>query len=96
MIRWSLHTHSKHWQHFQSVFLSLAAGQIENLPWVQNGPVGFEKHIICKKQYMCRMMIILCQWDFSEQIEKLVGLLLYTSENCSIKLHARVHFVPSH
>jgi len=36
---------------------------------------------------MCRMMIILCQWDFSEQIEKLVRLLLYTSENCSRKFH---------
>jgi len=33
------------------------------------------------------MMIILCQWDFSEQIEKLVRLLLYTSENCSRKFH---------
>jgi hypothetical protein len=40
-----LHTHSEHRQHFQSVFLSLAVGQIEHLPWVQNGPVGFEKNI---------------------------------------------------
>ena len=45
---------------------------------------------------MCRMMIILCHWDFNEQIEKLVvRLLLYTSENCSRKYHACVHFVPS-
>jgi hypothetical protein len=42
-IEWSLHTRSEHWQHFQSVILSLAVGQIEHLPWVQNGPVGFEK-----------------------------------------------------
>ena len=38
-----------------------------------------------KKQYMCRIMIILCQWDISEQTEKLVRFLLYTSENCSRK-----------
>ena len=44
---------------------------------------------------MCRMMIILCQWDFNEQIEKLVRLLIYTSENCSRKFYAWVHFVPS-
>ena len=36
---------------------------------------------------MCRMMIILCQWDLNEQIGKLVRLLLYTSENCSRKFH---------
>jgi len=41
------------------------------------------------------MMIILSQWDLSEQIEKLVRLLLYTSENCSRKLHAWIRFVPS-
>jgi len=34
------------------------------------------------KQYLCQMMIVLCQWDFNEQIEKLVRLLLNTSENC--------------
>jgi hypothetical protein len=44
---------------------------------------------------MCQMMIILCQWNLNEQIEKLVGLLLYTSENYSRKFHAWVHFVPS-
>jgi len=38
------------------------------------------------------MMIILCQWDFSERIEKLVSLLLYTSENCSSKVNARGTF----
>jgi hypothetical protein len=27
-----LHTHFEHWQHFQSVFLTLAVGQIEHLP----------------------------------------------------------------
>jgi hypothetical protein len=55
----------------------------------------WKKHTICKKQYMCWMMIILCQWDFNEHTEKLVRLLLYTSENCSRKFHAWVHFVPS-
>ena len=30
-----------------------------------------------KKQYMCRMMIILCQRDCNEQIEKLIRMLLY-------------------
>jgi len=34
-------------------------------------------------------MIIFCQWDFNEQIEKLVRLLLYTSENCSRKFQLR-------
>ena len=79
-----MHTHSEHWEHLQSRFLFLAVGQIEHLPWVQNGPVGFEKkkHTIRKEQYMYRMMIILCQWDLSEQLENLVRLLLYTSENC--------------
>jgi len=43
---------------------------------------------------MCRMMIILCQWDFNEQIEKLVRLLLYTSENCTRKFYVWVYFVP--
>ena len=32
---------------------------------------------------MYRMMISLCQWDFNKNIEKLVRLLLYTSEKCS-------------
>jgi hypothetical protein len=44
---------------------------------------------------MCRVMVILCQWDFNEQIEKLVKLLLCTSENCSRKFRAWVRFVPS-
>jgi hypothetical protein len=30
-LQWPLHIHSEHWQHFQSVFLSLAVGQIEHL-----------------------------------------------------------------
>jgi hypothetical protein len=48
---------------------------------VQNGPAGFEKkHTTSKKQYMCRMMIMLCQWGFNEQIEKLVRLSLYQLE----------------
>ena len=81
LIQRSLYSHSEHWQHFQSVFLSLDVGQIGHLPWVQNGPVGFEKNTVRKEQYMYRMMIILCQWDCNEQIEKLVRLLLYTSEN---------------
>jgi len=30
-------------------------------------------------------MIILCQGDFREQLEKLVSLLLYITENCTEK-----------
>jgi hypothetical protein len=41
------------------------------------------------------MIIILCQWDFNKEAEKLVTLLLYTSENCSRKSHDWVHLVPS-
>jgi len=40
-------------------------------------------------------MTILCQWDFKEQTQKLIKLLLYTSKNCLRKDHAWVHFVPS-
>jgi hypothetical protein len=40
LLAWSLHTHSEHWEHFQSVAVTLAAGQIK-LTWVQNGPVRF-------------------------------------------------------
>jgi len=40
-------------------------------------------------------MIILFRRDSNEQVEKLVRLLLYTSENCSRKFHAWLHFVPS-
>jgi hypothetical protein len=32
--------------------------------------LGLKKHTTSKKQYMCRMMIMLCQWDFNEQIQK--------------------------
>ena len=42
---------------------------------------------------MCRMMVILCQWRFNEQTEKLVRLLLYTSEKRSRKFHAWVQSV---
>jgi hypothetical protein len=41
------------------------------------------------------MIIMLCQWDFNEQKEKLVRLLLCTSENYSIKFQDCVRFVPS-
>ena len=44
---------------------------------------------------MCQKVIILCQGDFNEQIEKLVRLLVYTGENCTRKFHAWIHFVPS-
>jgi len=43
---------------------------------------------------MCQIVNIFCQGDFSEQIEKLVRLLVYTGENCSRKFHAWEHFVP--
>jgi hypothetical protein len=51
--------------------------------------LDLKKYTVCKKQYMCRMVVIWCQWDFNEQTEKLVRLLLYTSENCSRKLFNR-------
>ena len=38
---------------------------------------------------MYQRMIIFWQWDFNEQIEKLIRLLLYTSENCSRKFQLR-------
>jgi hypothetical protein len=44
---------------------------------------------------MCRMMIMLCQWDFNKQTEKLVKLVLCTSEKCSTKFQDWVHVVPS-
>jgi hypothetical protein len=54
------------------------------LTWVQNNPDGFfKKSTTLKKQYICRVMIMLCQWDLSEQIEKLVTLLLCMSKKCS-------------
>jgi hypothetical protein len=31
--------------------------------------LDLEKHTIYKKQYMCQIMIILCQWDFNEQVK---------------------------
>jgi len=42
---------------------------------------------------MCRIMIILFQWDFNKKIQKLLILLLYTSANCSRKFHAWVQSV---
>jgi hypothetical protein len=57
--------------------------------------LNLKKHTTRNKQYMCRMIIMLCQWDFNKQIEKLVRLLLYTSETCSRKFQAWLHFVPS-
>jgi len=44
---------------------------------------------ICDKWWF-----FLCQWDLSEQTEKLVRMLLYTCENCSRKFHAWVHLYP--
>jgi hypothetical protein len=79
----SLHIHSEHWQHSHS------AGQIE-LTWVQNGPVVFEtvlKHSLRNDNF--------ASGDFIEQIEKLVRLLQYTTENCCREDQAWVHFVPS-
>jgi hypothetical protein len=54
-----------------------------------------KKHTTSKKQYTCRMMIMLCQWDFNEQTEKSVRLFLCTSEKCSRIFQALVHIVPS-
>jgi hypothetical protein len=49
MIEQSLHTHSEQWQHFQSVFLSLAVGQIQHLPRHSVG-FGEKKNIPCVKK----------------------------------------------
>jgi hypothetical protein len=54
-----------------------------------------KKHTTRKKYIMCPLMIMLCQWDFNEQIEKLVRFFLRTSEKCSRKFQAWVYFVPS-
>jgi hypothetical protein len=57
---------------FPVCFLSLALEQIE-LTRVQNDAVGLKNiYIILKKQYNLCKMIILCQADFQEQIEKIV------------------------
>jgi len=97
-----LHNPSEHWQQLKPVFLPLAVGQIEQLPWVQNGPVGCRNKKVHKKQHTHKATYTyvpsdecLCQWDLNEQIEKMVRMLLYNSENCSRKFHAWVHFVPS-
>jgi hypothetical protein len=92
LIEWSLHTHSEHWQHFESVFLFLAVVQI-GLTCVQNGPELEKKRFgTVKEQYTICIMIILCQGDFREQIEKLVRLLHCTTENCWGKDQVWVHF----
>jgi hypothetical protein len=57
--------------------------------------LDLEKNTTRKKTNTCRMMFMLCQWDFSELIEELVRMLLRTSENCSRKFQAWVHFVLS-
>jgi hypothetical protein len=46
-----------------------------------------------KKQYVPNDDV-LCQWDFAEQTEELVRLLLYTRENYSRKFHAWVYLDP--
>jgi hypothetical protein len=56
--------------------------------------LDLKKHTTRKKQHMCRMVIMLCQWDFNEQIEKLARLFLCSSENCSRKFQAWVHLYP--
>jgi hypothetical protein len=63
--------------------------------WVQNGPVGFEKTQHTTKTTHLVKNDNFGQWDFKEQTEKLVRLLLYNSKKCLRKDHAWVHFVPS-
>jgi hypothetical protein len=41
------------------------------------------------------MMIMLCQWDFNEQIEKFVRLFICISEKCLRKFQDWVHFETS-
>jgi len=76
---------------YSLVFLVLALGQIE-LTQVQNGPVGFGKKIHTKKQYTHCIMTVLCQGNFKEQTNKLVSLLLYTTEMCWRKYQAWVRY----
>jgi hypothetical protein len=57
--------------------------------------LDLEEHTTLKKQYTCGMMIMWWQWDFNEQIEKLVRFLLCTRGKCSRKIQDWVHFVPS-
>ena len=78
LLVWSLHTHSEHWQHFQYVALTLAAGQIE-LTWVQNGPVRVVKNSNILKNML--ILVILGQLDFKEQIKKIgKTVLVYHQE----------------
>jgi hypothetical protein len=55
LIERSLHTHYEHWQHFQSVFLSLDIGQIQHLP---RRPVGFEKNTIRKNNICAEILSV--------------------------------------
>jgi len=48
LTEWSLHTHSEHWQHFQSVLLSLAVGQIEHLPC----------HCLCLSSHLYAKLVV--------------------------------------
>jgi hypothetical protein len=40
------------------------------------------------------MVSVVCQWDFYEQIQKLIRLLLYTSYKRARKFQALVHLYP--
>jgi len=51
VIEWSLYTCFEHWQHFQSVALSLTVGKTE-LTRVWNGPVRFEKNVVYEIKYI--------------------------------------------
>jgi hypothetical protein len=62
---------------------------------VQNGPVESSKNMAYYKKYTHCIMIIFCQGDIKQHREKLVRLLLYTTEKCSRPDHACVHLVPS-
>ena len=52
MLEQSVHSHFELWQHFKSVFMSLAFGQIE-LTLVQNASQGFENLNIYIYIYVC-------------------------------------------
>lgn len=55
----------------------------------------WKKYSVLNELYTFHIMIILCQGDFREQIEKFVRLLLCTTENCWRTDQAWVYFLSS-
>jgi hypothetical protein len=61
----------------------------QKLTRAQIGPVEFGGKIMPYEEKSTRcVMIILCQWDFTEQVQKLVKCLLYTTNNWRKKTYS--------